>query len=130
MIYVASKVKHAAMWRQLRDDGLPINATWIDKTPVSAAEYRETWVQCIKEASQAHVTIVYAEPGEVLKGAFAEAGAALACGRQVLWVNPDPSWSVVHHPLSRKCAHLGEALMVATVTVFNSSECEVSSENE
>jgi hypothetical protein len=31
-IYVASRVKHAPMWRGLRDmQRLPINSTWIDE---------------------------------------------------------------------------------------------------
>jgi hypothetical protein len=45
------------------------------------------------------VLIVYAEPGETLKGALVEVGVALACGNPVRWVGSVVSSTLTHHPL-------------------------------
>ncbi len=80
-IYTASKTKHADRWKSLRAEGWPINSTWIDEAGVGeTACFTSLWERCILEASQADAVLLYREPGDVLKGAFVEAGAALAHG--------------------------------------------------
>ena len=79
-IYIASKTAHAERWRFLRDKvGDPIISTWIDEAGAGeSADLNDLWTRCIAEATSCELLIVYREPGEVLKGAWVEVGAALA----------------------------------------------------
>ena len=84
-IYVASKTLYAPMWRELREQGYNIISTWIDEARVGQTKsFADLAVRCIKEASEADITIVFALEDEILKGTLAEIGAALASGKQVL----------------------------------------------
>lgn len=106
-IYTASKVIHAGMWLSYRHRGWPIIATWIDEAGEGeSASLEDLWVRCIKEASSAAVVLLYCEPGETLKGALVEVGAALASGVPVLVVG-DVQASWVNHPLVKQYQHLG-----------------------
>jgi nucleoside 2-deoxyribosyltransferase len=83
-IYTASKTKHAALWRQLRDAGAPIISTWIDEAGEGeSADLHDLWERCISESKACDALIVYREPEDVLKGAWVEIGAALAVGKPV-----------------------------------------------
>jgi hypothetical protein len=117
-IYMASKTRHGPRWRSLRAAGYPIISTWIDEAGVGETEsFEDLWRRCVQEASTAEYTIVYREPGEVLKGAFVEVGAALASGRHVLSVGCE-DLSFTHHALVRPCSDLGFALFL----IMNSLE--------
>lgn len=87
-IYIASKTAHADRWRFLRDEvGQPIISTWIDEAGVGqSSDLNDLWRRCILESSTATVLIIYCEPGETLKGAWVELGAALASGVTVFAV--------------------------------------------
>lgn len=83
-IYIASKVKHASRWRELRANGANIISTWIDETEVGQSQdLNDLWHRCVKEAATADFLVLYREPEENLKGAWVELGAALACGTTV-----------------------------------------------
>jgi hypothetical protein len=111
-IYVASKTKHAPMWRRLRDEGWPIISTWIDEAGEGeTSDFTDLWRRCIEEAKSASRVILYHEQGDVLKGAFVEIGAALATGVPVFVVG-DPPGSWVHHPGVIQVADLEEARAV------------------
>lgn len=115
-IYIASKTKHGPRWRAMRDAGVPILSTWIDEAEEGAtSDWQDLWRRCVSESSAADALIVYREPGEVLKGAFVEMGAALACGIHVYAVGLD-EFSVRHHPLVRSVASLDEALAAIGAT--------------
>ena len=109
-IYIASKTKHADKWCGLRDEGYPINSTWIDEAGVGeTSDFTDLWMRCIREASGADALIVYRERDEVLKGAFVEVGAALSNGVRVYAVGcGDLSWK--NHPLVAECPSLDTAL--------------------
>ena len=122
MIYVASKTKHAAMWRQYKAAGLPIISTWIYEAELGeTTSFGDLWCRCINEASDALCLLAYAEDGDVLKGAFVEIGAALASGKNVLVVGLDPALSVLHHSLVSVHPTLDEAVMKAMEIIR--SEC-------
>lgn len=97
MIYVASKVRHAHIWKTYRDMGYPINSTWIDESGPGESDLPNLWHQCIKQAKSADVLVAYVEPGDVLKGAYIEIGAALAVGTTIIAVGFDPSISFLRH---------------------------------
>jgi hypothetical protein len=43
-IYIASKTVHAARWRDLRAQGLPIISTWIDEAEIGATgDWPDLW---------------------------------------------------------------------------------------
>lgn len=111
-IYGASKSKHGAMWQRLRASGVPIISTWIDECGPGESNMIELWDRCIAEASRADATIVYAEPGDVMKGAFVEVGAALASGKRVFWVGPCDG-SVSNHRNVTRVATMAAALALA-----------------
>lgn len=116
-IYLASKTAHAARWRQLRASGAPIISTWIDEAGAGESKcLADLWLRCVDEAAGATCVIVYREPGEVLKGAFIEAGAALAVGTPVYAVGCD-GFSFVNHRDVTVCASFEVALSLALATV-------------
>ena len=100
-IYIASKTKHSAMWRDLRKRGLPVISTWIDEAGVGETKsWEDLWGRCISEASSATGLILYGEPKEILKGAIAEVGAALCTGVPVAIVGQvDAMKNIQHHRL-------------------------------
>lgn len=113
MIYIASKTKHAEKWRARRLGGLPINSTWIDEAGVGeTACFADLWTRCIREATSAKALVIYCEPGDVLKGAFVEAGAALAAGVPVYAVGCD-GFSFVSHPNVTRCSDVDAAFAAA-----------------
>lgn len=86
-IYPASKVKHADLWKKLRDDGYPVKASWLDLAGSNQIkDWSEHWDTCISEATSADVLILYAAFGDNMKGAISEATAALLAGVPVFVV--------------------------------------------
>lgn len=94
MIYVASKVRHAQIWRDLRAQGWRINSTWIDEAAKGQTkDHAELWKRCIQEVSAAAVLVVYRAPGDEMKGGLVEVGAALATSTRVYAVG---HWTIDH----------------------------------
>jgi hypothetical protein len=121
-IYVASKTKHAHLWRRARAEGLPINSTWIDEAGAGeSACLNDLWRRCIAEASSADVLIVYCEPGDVLKGAWVEVGAALASGVKVLAVGIE-EFSIAKYTGIEHCANLDDAFVRAAIAAMSAPE--------
>lgn len=113
-IYIASKTKHADRWRLLRDKvGEPVISTWIDEAgPGESADLDDLWRRCVAEASACDVLIVYCEPGEVLKGAWVEVGAALAHNVPVFAIGLD-EFTIAKHKRLTHFADMKEAIAAA-----------------
>lgn len=123
MIYVASKTRHAPMWRQYKAAGAPINSSWIyEAEPGQTKSFTDLWKRCVDEAGDALVLIVYAEDGDVLKGAFVEMGVALATGATVLAVGLPDTLSVLAHPLVEKHSTVDVAMVRALQIVREGNE--------
>lgn len=120
MIYIASKTVHAPRWRELRAAGLPINSSWIDEAGKGeSASLSNLWIRCINEARSADCLIAYREPGEVLKGAFVEIGAALGEGKRVFLVGfQEDNFSFKNHPLCTQCLTWMGAVGYATRLIY------------
>jgi len=115
-IYIASKSAHGERWRDLRATGVPVISTWIDESEAGATiDWRSLWTRCTVEAARCRALIVYREPGETLKGAWVEVGAALAAGRPVYAVGIE-DFSVRHHPGITTCRDMDTALAAALST--------------
>lgn len=125
--YVASKTKHAPMWRRFRDLGLRINSTWIDEAGNGQThDFTGLALRCIQEASSADGVILYAEPEDKLKGALLECGAALAGGRPVVMVGRSDPLSRVfdHHPLWFSAPTVDEAARIVAQIVDRRNNSE------
>lgn len=110
-IYIASKSKHGARWKLLRDTcRFPITSTWIDEYEDGAtSDWHDLWARCIAEASAATAFIMYVEDGETHKGSI---GAALHAGVPVFWVGP-PIGSVWQASGVTMCGSMSEAITAA-----------------
>lgn len=119
MYYVASRTRHANMWRLVRET-LPINASWIDEAEAGQTQsLPELWRRIESEVKAAHGLIFYAEKDDFpLKGALIEAGIALAAGKPVALLIPEvelesrsyrPVGSWMTHPLCRRVPSLTDA---------------------
>lgn len=84
-VYVASKTKHAEMWKDLRRSGkVRVISTWIDEAGKGESIDRaDLAARCIQEVIASDCLIVYYEEGEYFKGAFIEIGAALAAEKPI-----------------------------------------------
>lgn len=84
-IYVASRVKHAQMWKTRRDEGMPIISTWIDEAGEGeSASIEGLWVKILDEIRKADVLLLYVEKDDFpIKGALVEVGMALAMKKKV-----------------------------------------------
>jgi hypothetical protein len=120
-VYVASRVKRAPMWREIRDaKAIGIVSSWIDEAGEGeTADLGELWQRIFGEVSAASALILYAETEDFpLKGALVEVGMALALGKPIFAVLPGvvleprsmrPVGSWLHHPNVRRAASLTEA---------------------
>ena len=124
--YVASKTKHAPMWRELRALGIPIISTWIDEAGEGQTrDYSELAVRCVREISEADAILLYCEPGEILKGAQAEYGIGLPLGKEIRCVGDSETICRVFrkHPLWTDFPSLE-----AAIAAFKSTKNHVFSE--
>lgn len=113
-VYVASKTRHAEMWKMLRERGLPVVSSWIDEAGACRST-SESWERFVAECRGAAALILYAEEGDRLEGALVEVGAALSAGVPVLAVGPVAMgrFPFVRHPLVTTCSSLDEAVLLA-----------------
>lgn len=112
-IYMASKAKHGARWRDLRAKGHRIISTWIDEAePGKTKDFSDLWHRCVHEAFIADNLIAYIEPGETLKGALVEIGVALGANANVILVGDFQGHSFIHHPGIVFAATIEDALAI------------------
>jgi len=112
-IYFASKVIHAPRWQALRASGVTTSSSWIDEAGEGqTADYAELSERCLNEIAKAERLVLFCQPGEILKGALLEAGAALMAGTPVFLVGECESLSRVFrkHALWHECASVEEAV--------------------
>lgn len=116
MYYVASKVQHATMWKQHRDQGVPIVSTWIDEAePGQTKDLGELWVRIKEEIRRCDGLVFYAAPNELLKGAFVEVGMALALDKPVVAVINMRLEGRTHYPIGSWLDH-PQVMRAPTVT--------------
>lgn len=118
-ICVASKTEFAEMWVDFRKQGHNIISTWMDEiisarsiNSIDPMYLKNLSANCIKEAAEADITILYCECGENHKGSLIEIGAALGAGKEVRLVGTCSSMRHIfhHHPKWREFASIEGAL--------------------
>lgn len=128
MIYVASRVKHADIWVDWRNQGAPIASSWIDSANEGQSpentDFAQLWGERIPdEVQNSRVLLLYATPECMpLKGAFIETGIAMGCRLPMVVCLPGmelegetfrPIGSWIRHPLVRLVPDLEEAKALA-----------------
>ena len=109
-IYVASKIKHAEMFRVFRRDwavdGIDIQARWLDHAKeeidgtTGPEDFKIEWLVDEEDVINAKAMIIYAEPNDKLRGALVEAGIGIASGIFVIVVGEHLDYGTwQHHPL-------------------------------
>lgn len=114
-IYMASKMQHAETWRKLYNDPTihicsrwPFLEPFIDPTPANS---RRFWQDDMADILACDALLVYALPGEHLRGALVEAGAAIALGKLVLTVGDHVDYGTwAHHPCVLTASTLSNAI--------------------
>jgi hypothetical protein len=96
-VYVASRTKHAAEWRGLRANGVPIVSTWIDEAgPGESPDLVDLWRRCEREVRNAACVVLLYDEG--MEGALVEAGIAIASGVPVFVVGEPKRTGFKNHP--------------------------------
>lgn len=117
-IYTASKLDKSEMWKELQHEWkeFEFTARWfqfhVGNVPDAPAFAKFFWQEDEEDVKRADVVLVYAEEGDILRGALVEVGIALGVGIPVICVmnGENPSWGTwSYHPLIYRVASLVEA---------------------
>jgi nucleoside 2-deoxyribosyltransferase len=97
-VYTASKLKHAPLWKQLKEEWIEIEfvARWpffhVGNIPDTSYYAKVFWKQDLEDVQLSDIVLVYAEEGDKLRGALVEAGMAIALGKEVIVVGESPDY--------------------------------------
>jgi hypothetical protein len=119
-VYVASKTRHADVWKTYRERGLPIVSTWIDEAGAGmTGSVSDLWERCVAECRGAAALVAYAaeEDAGSLEGVLVEVGVALCAGVPVFFHGPISRgrFPFTRHPLVTECSSLDEAVQSAAL---------------
>jgi nucleoside 2-deoxyribosyltransferase len=116
-VYFASKLRHGGRWRTLCASAhqFVAYARWLKHTSIGTPDTPDNastfWLEDQQDVKHADVVVVYAEPGEHLRGALVEAGMAIAYGKPVVVVGDHPDYGTwQYHPLVHRVADFDEML--------------------
>lgn len=116
-VYTASKLAQAPRWNELRAAGnwpCEFSARWpyahVGLVPDEAAFAQVFWTHDLEDVASSDVILVYAEPGEHLRGALVEAGMGIALGKTIIVVGDHDDYGTWrYHPQVLRVANLEEA---------------------
>lgn len=134
-VYIASKFHHGAKWLQLREEsfqgqspwfGIQFTSRWFkqyyDRVPDEPQYCKIGWIHDLEDVEDCDVLIIYGEPGEHLRGALVEAGAALAFGKHVIAVGGHEDYGTwQYHPMVHLTQTMDEALVILKCFDFDRS---------
>lgn len=108
-IYTASKLRHASLWRSLKEEWKDFDfvARWptdhVGNIPDSATFARWFWLEEIEDVARCDVLVIYAQNDDHLRGALVEAGAAIALHKTVIVVGQHADYGTWQwHPSVRR----------------------------
>ena len=98
-IYCASKSKHAPLWEKWKARGVHVTSSWLEKFDQGRlSDQTAHWNSILADIKGSDALVLYAEPGEVQKGALAEFGIAFGLGKKLFYVGPvEDSLTAVEH---------------------------------
>lgn len=115
-VYTASKLSMAEEWRQLEKEWPHVifHARWLRHnylgTPDLPQYAARFWLEDELDIKASDAVLIYAKPGEVLKGALVEAGIAIAARVPILVVGHNGSYGTWQfHPGVTRVASLHDA---------------------
>ena len=118
-VYMASKLRHSAMLRELvlsRTD-ICFTARWPyfeHQVPDTKEHASHFWSHDFNDVTYAEVVVVYAEQDDKLRGALVEVGYALALGKPVIVIGDHADYGTWRHANNvRRALDIKEALMMA-----------------
>ena len=83
--YVASKTKYVELWKDLRDEGLPIISTWIDEAGQEETKcQKESFAKFSTEIQDCSLFILFAMDEDIMKGSYIELGIAMSHNKPVI----------------------------------------------
>lgn len=131
-VYTASKLKEAARWSALVEawPEVEFTARWVwghvGVTPDLPAFAKVFWSHDDEDVRTSDVLLLYAEPGDHLRGGLVEAGMAIAYGLEVVVVGDHPDYGTwQHHAQVHRVASLTQAReLLRAMAVRNEWEIE------
>jgi hypothetical protein len=117
-VYIASKIKYAPRLCDLRYEwkqhGIDLHARWFDQAAheesATPEDFHIFWMVDQHDVETSRALIVYAEPGDELRGALVEVGIAIANGIPVFIAGDCSSFGTWrHHPACVKATTLENA---------------------
>jgi len=119
-VYIASKLKHAGKFKVLREQWCPeidLHARWFDQATIeldgpelSPHDFHIFWLVDEEDVRIADALILYAEPGDHVRGALVETGIAIALGKLVIVVGDHPDYGTwQHHPTVTRAVDMEHA---------------------
>lgn len=119
-VYVASQTHHAEQWLEIGQEwrlqtGHQIISSWpqmvYDGVPESTYNSKVFWQKNVSEIQDANVVLVFADTGDVLRGALVEVGVALATEIPIVCVGDHTSYGTWrHHPLVYNVDRLADVI--------------------
>lgn len=115
---MSSRLSHAEEWRELRDSGVDIISTWIDKAgPGEIENFADLWIKIEAEIQSASCLIFYTRNEDFpFKGALVEVGMALSHRTPVFVVLNDVE------PAGETMRPLGSWILDHRVTIVRNLE--------
>lgn len=115
-VYTASKLQNGAMWRDLhaRWPHVYFHARWLKHNQIGTPDHPDLavrfWVEDENDVRSADALLIFAHPGEHLRGALVEAGIAIACKIPVIVVGDHSDYGTwQYHPGVTRVADLEAA---------------------
>ncbi len=98
-VYCASKSKHAPIWMDWKSRGVEVTSSWLDKFDQGRlTDQTGHWDNILRDIQGSEGLLLYSEPGDVQKGAWAEFGIAFGLGKKLFYVGPlEGSLTAVEH---------------------------------
>lgn len=123
-VYIASKTQYAGQFLDYRAawqrEGLDLHCRWFQEVlngeaqgrsekDLTPEECRKIWFDDAEDIASSDFLIIYGSALDRLRGAFVEAGMALALGIPVIVVGATDFGTWIHHPLCERVANFEEA---------------------
>lgn len=122
-IYIASKLRHADKWRDLEKEYPAIKfcmrwPSYAKSLPDEEPYVGVIWSHFLEDIKECDGVILYAEPGDNLRGALVECGMAIALGKFVIVIGTHEGYGTwQYHRSVYKASSIEQALHLVLVGI-------------